>query len=206
MVTGTKRENLAAWTERLRAAGLCVRCGKRPPQAGHVVCGICMRKTRLRRKRLWAERREAGLCPSCGGERSEDRFIICRDCRARQIESKQKMLTRELVKRYNMKWKNNLRRNGLCSKCGGPKDTELRWCSKCQAKARSHYWDHREKIIAYNLRRYRLNYRPKDLCPICESHRRKCPICCKYMKTEHQNGQGSCLFSCTCGITIRVFR
>lgn len=206
MSTSTMRENMAAWVEKLRAAGLCCRCGKKPPKKGHDLCASCMKKARKRRRRLWKERVAAGVCPACGGPRSDDNFIICRRCRDLQVVSKNKMLTKEKVNHYNMKWKSKLRREGRCSKCGGPKDTDLNWCSKCQAKAREHYRENSEEILAYHRRSYRLRFRPKELCPVCGTHYRRCPRCGTYMRVVHQNGQGACSFTCKCGIRIQVFR
>jgi len=193
------RERWGTQVERWRAAGLCVRCGKQPPKAGHEVCPACMKKARLRRRLLWENRRSAALCPACGGRRNGDNFIICEKCRASQRDHKHKMLTKTLVNKYQMRWKNKLRREGLCSRCGGPIDTGPRWCSKCQKKGRDLYQRKREKVLAYNRRRHQLLYKPKELCPICGVHRLQCPWCGKWMKPQHQDSPESCLFTCDCG-------
>ena len=88
------RERFHRRTAERRAAGLCPRCGKRPPAEGHKVCEPCADKAnrasrvrdarlraegkprrdparakacgRARDRRVHAERRAAGLCVRCG--------------------------------------------------------------------------------------------------------------------------------------------
>jgi hypothetical protein len=62
----------------LRAAGLCPRCGARPPDAPRVCCDACAAYLVAYRKRCREERR----CRVCGAEGCE-RFAACRDCRVR---------------------------------------------------------------------------------------------------------------------------
>jgi len=200
----SKRERCKNQESLWRAAGLCTRCGKRPPKAGYEGCAVCLKKARLRHRLLWATRQMAGICPACGGNRNGDKFIICEKCRARQRDHKHKMLTKALVNAYNRKWKNGLRRAGLCSKCGGPIDTGPRWCSKCQKKARDYYYRNHDKRLVYDRMRHHLNYRPRELCPNCGNHRKQCPDCGKWMKVKHQDYPDSCLFTCNCSIKTKA--
>ena len=71
--------------ERLKAAGLCTRCGKRKPQAGKLACidcGIVLRREREQRKPdtlLRSERPDYGLCYICG-EAVLDGKKLCARC------------------------------------------------------------------------------------------------------------------------------
>jgi len=70
----TKAERAAqvkAWRERNRAAGLCVRCGKRPPLPERPVCQECSDRQhaqylRNRHNTTAQKRKAAGLCVLCG--------------------------------------------------------------------------------------------------------------------------------------------
>ena len=49
------------------AAGLCIRCGKRPPVQGGTTCGPCREARQAAERQQYAERRAGGLCTRCGG-------------------------------------------------------------------------------------------------------------------------------------------
>ena len=48
-------------------AGLCIRCGDRPPVEGGTTCAPCREKRQAAERRQYAERRAAGHCVRCGG-------------------------------------------------------------------------------------------------------------------------------------------
>ena len=102
------RERFARRTAARRAAGLCPRCGDRPPASGRSVCAPCGEKSnrasrardarlraeekprrdpakaraaeRKRARRQAAERREAGLCIRCGTAPAADGRRSCAPC------------------------------------------------------------------------------------------------------------------------------
>ena len=102
------RERFRQRVEARRAAGLCPRCGDRPPATGRSVCGPCCEKRnkasrardaklrasgkprrgperarryeRERSRRLIAERCAAGLCTGCGREAPEPDRRLCAGC------------------------------------------------------------------------------------------------------------------------------
>ena len=72
--------------ERRRAAGVCVDCGTRPPDAGSVRCSLCrdIRAARARAHRgdtTTDVRLAQGLCRDCGGPLDEG-FLRCAACRS----------------------------------------------------------------------------------------------------------------------------
>ena len=50
-----------------RDAGLCPRCGRRPPVEGGATCGPCREVRQAVERQRYAARRAAGLCVRCGG-------------------------------------------------------------------------------------------------------------------------------------------
>lgn len=80
-----------------KANGLCVRCGKRPPDEGKVSCRSCLAKDRKdHREAAWKKgslpsfmRGDGEYCemccePKCSGQK------ICEDCRAKLIEAQKR--------------------------------------------------------------------------------------------------------------------
>lgn len=80
-----------------RANGLCIACGKRPPDEGRVRCGRCLakdRKTHIERSRkkgvlpsfMRGDGEYCEMCcePKCSGQK------ICDDCRVKLIEAQKK--------------------------------------------------------------------------------------------------------------------
>ena len=96
--------------ERLRAAGICVDCGKRPVETGRIRCGICLAKDRARHKqrnidagKIPQELRANGvycnMCckPLCNGEK------LCPTCYKKACKSLQ--IARAKVDRDNHPWR-----------------------------------------------------------------------------------------------------
>ena len=71
-------------TAERRAKGLCVKCGKRPPEPGRSTCGPCAEKRRpadlARYHQRTAERVAQGLCPKCGKHPPEPERSQCGGC------------------------------------------------------------------------------------------------------------------------------
>ena len=63
------------------AAGLCIRCGKRPPVQGETTCGPCREARQAAERKQYTERRAAGLCTRCGGP-AFDGLSRCGPCAA----------------------------------------------------------------------------------------------------------------------------
>lgn len=89
------KENAKARRERLIAAHICVRCGKRPARERFKDCGICAAKVNRRRRELRHQRGQAvpaymrgdgkycKMCckPKCNGEK------LCNECRDKARKS-----------------------------------------------------------------------------------------------------------------------
>ena len=71
-------------TAERRAAGLCLKCGKRPPAPHRSQCGPCIEKRRsadlARHHRRTAERAARGLCPKCGKQPPATGRTLCEAC------------------------------------------------------------------------------------------------------------------------------
>lgn len=84
----------ARYRER-KDAGLCARCGKRPPQDGRVNCGECLRKDAARRRALRVN--SGGIprelfdgvrrCKTCGKEEVVPGHKLCRSCYEKSCEA-----------------------------------------------------------------------------------------------------------------------
>ena len=69
------------WYEKNKAAGLCARCGSKPPIPDGVLCPECAAANRTNNLRRYHLRREAGICPDCT-KPVTDGYARCGDCRA----------------------------------------------------------------------------------------------------------------------------
>lgn len=86
------QRNRARWNEYMRirgarlreeraAAGVCTRCGKRPPALPNMRCQRCIDSARDGRQTLAARRVAAGICTGCGKRRAIKGIQQCRKCR-----------------------------------------------------------------------------------------------------------------------------
>lgn len=136
---------------RLKAAGLCVRCGKVPPKDGRVLCAQCAQKNKERARsnyflrmrecnwqnKRYAERKEKGICVRCGKAPAEDMRALCTECLA---------YTREYQRKRNAK----LRAQHICVRCGAETDGSG-ICDECKA------WMHEYNQKAHRRRRNERN-------------------------------------------------
>ncbi len=67
-----------------REAGLCIRCGKRPPVEGGTTCTPCRETRQAAERRQYSERRAAGLCTACGAP--SQGAARCAPCAKRSYE------------------------------------------------------------------------------------------------------------------------
>ena len=110
-------------------AGLCIRCGKRPPVEGGTTCAPCREKRQAAERRQYAERRAAGCCTRCGGP-VHDGLSRCAPCAAIEEAAKcperKNARTRELYAER--------RAAGLCTACGAPSQGDAR-CAPCAKRS-----------------------------------------------------------------------
>lgn len=200
----TVRERLQEWSDKKRAAGLCPRCGKKPPKKDRELCKNCLLKARRRRIRLYQMRLRQGLCPHCGSNREDPGIISCRKCEEKNTERRVRLYNKEKKAVYQMRLYRKRRRAGDCPVCGrGIDDSQFKLCSSCRQQGRGYYYLHRDDRLAANKIHYQLNHKPKALCEVCGLHRLRCS-CGKMMKVHH--GAESCLFTCRCGAVITRLR
>ena len=130
-------------------AGLCIRCGQRPPVEGGTTCTPCRAKRQVAEKRQYAERRAAGLCTRCGGP-AFDGLSRCAPCtvidEAGRCPERKNARSRKLYAER--------RAAGLCTACGAPSQGASR-CAPCAEKSyhgSAHFkgipvWDPRWTVI-----------------------------------------------------------
>ena len=108
-----------------REAGLCIRCGQRPPAEGGTTCAPCREKRQAAERRQYAGRRAAGLCTRCGVP-IHDGLSRCTPCAA--IEEATKCPERKNARSRQLYAER--RAAGLCTECGAPSQGAAR-CAPC---------------------------------------------------------------------------
>ena len=128
-----KRKNARAKSKRRQKArieaGLCIRCGKRPPAEGGTTCQPCRDKRQAAERRKYIDRRRAGLCTRCGGPATNG-LSRCTPCavieEASHDPERKNARSRQL---YAAR-----RARGLCTACGAPSQGASR-CAPCAEKS-----------------------------------------------------------------------
>ena len=121
-------------TERIEA-GLCIRCGQRPPAEGGTTCQPCRDKRQAAEQQQYAERKAAGLCTRCGTP-VFDGLTRCAPCSA--IEQASRNPARKNARSRKLYAKR--RAAGRCTACGAPSQGASR-CAPCAEKS-YHRSDH----------------------------------------------------------------
>ena len=112
-----------------REAGLCIRCGKRPPVEGGTTCTPCRDKRQRAERLQYAERRAAHRCTRCGGP-VHDCLSRCGPCTAIDEASRSPERKNEQSRRrYRAR-----RERGLCTDCGAPAQGASR-CAPCAERS-----------------------------------------------------------------------
>ena len=118
-------------------AGLCTRCGRRPPTEGGTTCNPCRESRREREKQQWSERRSAGECGKCGapvpGWGSRCERCLRRETSPAARKAKNARSRKRYVKR---------RLRHLCTDCGGPAMDACR-CPPCARRSWARSAEHR---------------------------------------------------------------
>ena len=110
-------------------AGLCIRCGTRPPAEGGTSCQPCRDRRQAAEKQRYSERKAARCCTRCGGP-AFDGLTRCAPCNAieqagRNPERKNRRSRRLYAQR---------RAKGECTSCGAPAQGASR-CAPCAEKS-----------------------------------------------------------------------
>ena len=164
-----KRKAARAKTKRRydarRAAGLCTKCGKRPPVEGSMSCGACKAARNARERTQWDERRAAGLCGACGVP-SPSGTARCESCAAIQAGRPSRKLNGR--KRYARR-----RARNLCTDCGAWAGNAAR-CDPCARRSYARSAEHRglpRPADALHRDRDRHGHRSRHLRQPCRSGR-----------------------------------
>ena len=110
-------------------AGLCIRCGRRPPVEGGTTCAPCRAKRQAAERQSYAERRAAHCCTRCGGP-VFDGLTRCAPCNA--IEQAGRDPERKNAR--NRRLYARRRAKGLCTSCGAPAQGSSR-CAPCAERS-----------------------------------------------------------------------
>ena len=144
-------------TAERRAAGLCVKCGKRPPVPHRSQCEPCAAKKRpadrARHRRRAAARIAAGLCPKCGKRPPAPERSLCGPCnertnragrtrdarlRAAGIPRRDREHALACERERARRQAEERRAAGLCRACGKvPAEEGRTLCGDCAAKRRA---------------------------------------------------------------------
>ena len=144
-------------TAQRRAEGLCLKCGKRPPEPHRSQCGACAEKSRARDleryHRQTAKRIAQGLCPKCGKQPPAPELSVCEPCaersnvasRARDARLRAAGTPRRDPERARVYEQERRRRHdaerraaGLCPECGTrPPAADASVCEPCADRRRA---------------------------------------------------------------------
>ena len=144
-------------TAERREKGLCLKCGKRPPEPHRSQCGPCIEKRRpadlARYHQRTAERVAQGLCPKCGKRPPEPERSQCEPClekdaaagRARDARLRAAGIPRRDQERATAYERERRHRQtaerrdaGLCPECGkAPPEPESTVCAPCGERRRA---------------------------------------------------------------------
>ena len=114
-----KRKSARAKSKRRQKArieaGLCIRCGTRPPAEGGTTCRPCRDRRQAAERRKYMDRRQAGLCTRCGRP-AIDGLSRCTPCAVIEEASHDP----ERKNARSRKLYSERRARGLCTSCGAP--------------------------------------------------------------------------------------
>ena len=134
----TRRKNARANSRRRyearTAAGLCVKCGRRPPAAGRTRCGACLARRNAAERNQWQRRRARGACGKCGAPSGG--AALCGTCAAAQTydpEAKNSAARRRYARR---------RVHSRCTDCGAY-SAEASRCPTCARRSYLRSGEHR---------------------------------------------------------------
>ena len=159
-IEARRARDLERWHRRAAertALGLCVTCGKRPPEPERSQCGPCAEKRRAadreRHRKRAAARIADGKCPRCGVREPATGRSICEVCaekrnragRARDARLRAEGIPRRDPDRANAYERERSRREraarvaaGICTACGAaPAAPDRVRCEPCLEKRRA---------------------------------------------------------------------
>ena len=147
--------------DRLKAEGLCTRCGKRPAPEGRMLCGPCAEKGRVRSRERTAWLKSKGYCVHCGKEKAEPGRTRCLACLGRQMEYEACCPTTDARRQRralaNKARYDSLKAEGMCVDCGKRPAEGGVLCPFCRAY----------RNAAARRRYERTGWREAGLCPKC---------------------------------------
>ena len=110
-------------------AGLCIRCGERPPAEGGTTCRTCRDRRQATERQKYEERRAARLCTRCGGP-AINGLSRCTPCAIAEEASHDP----ERKNARSRKLYSERKARGLCTSCGAPSQGASR-CVPCAEKS-----------------------------------------------------------------------
>lgn len=151
--------------ERLKAAGLCVVCGKDKAAGGTVRCETCRSKMKVYQKINTDTFIKAHICVSCHKEDALNGLQICEKCRKKRTEyqshylksmPEEKKQERLAINREQRKKRYALRKElGLCVFCGKPAVPGQVLCTECRQYNNESRFDYLEREARHEKRKHK---------------------------------------------------
>lgn len=146
---------------RLKAKGLCVRCGKKKEPGDGTLCDACRRMKNEDGRKNTQLLRELKICTKCKKTKVYGNELRCPECRAKDSEyrkayrQKNRDRIREMDRKRSHKNKAEWRAKGLCTYCGKRKPKHGNaLCDKCLVKRRANSNSNYKKIHPIDRREW----------------------------------------------------
>ena len=114
------KEGMRLRRERLKAAGMCARCGQNPAESGKTLCPTCREKNRASNEAKRHRNEKAGLCRDCGKPVGKPGQKTCDPCL-------------EQYRSTNAARYRRYKQEGRCGLCGRPAPAGYALCTQCLA-------------------------------------------------------------------------
>ncbi len=137
------RERSRRRREARLAAGICIRCGTRPPGQGRSMCEPCREDRRQAKRARRAERRAAGLCVKCAAP-APGGATYCSSCAGDRTARRQR--NPEAAREADRRRYIERRARGDCTRCGKPAQGAAE-CRSCRDAVRARYSARRAAMV-----------------------------------------------------------
>ena len=84
--------------DRLKAAGICIQCGKEKALPGRIRCKECSQKGREYQNKIYQLYKEKGICVKCHQAKAEPGSASCRECSEKERINKKRREFRKTLK------------------------------------------------------------------------------------------------------------
>ena len=161
----------------MRAAGICLSCGKPNTTPEHSKCQACRDRQNEARRNNRAYLKRIGICVSCGRNKAEPNRVLCYECAGAKADAYMRRgrtdEQRENARNYKKIMAKKYLEDGKCPQCGKYPAVNGGSCKNCRARMKRYKDSHREDISRSERRSYGLCYLcGKNVIPekgVCQS-------------------------------------